>query len=142
MLAARRFKLQRPFVRLRSSRLHGSLRRLVNTCLHCARSLAHNHCAIHAVAITLEGLIVSGLSNNTAKVWTREGKYVRTLKGHSDDIYAVAEAMQTALNMPYDERLERRNRMMDRMRREDVAAWRNDFISRLESVTPATAGGG
>ena len=58
------------------------------------------------------------------------------------DIYAVAEAMQTALNMPFDERLERRNRMMDRMRREDVAAWRNDFIGRLEAVATATRSGG
>ncbi|HBF99044.1 MAG TPA: trehalose-6-phosphate synthase, partial [Alphaproteobacteria bacterium] len=58
------------------------------------------------------------------------------------DIYAVAEALQTALNMPFDERLERRNRMMDRMRREDVAAWRNDFIGRLEAVATATRSGG
>ncbi len=47
------------------------------------------------------------------------------------DTDAVAEALHLALTMPIDERRDRWSSMMEGLRRDDVAAWRNRFLSAL-----------
>ncbi len=48
------------------------------------------------------------------------------------DIDGVAEALQRGLEMPRDERRERWEAMMVVLRRNDITAWRRNFISTLE----------
>lgn len=60
------------------------------------------------------------------------------------DIHATADAMRRALSMSQPERRERHTSLMRSIRREDVFAWRNDFMGRLraaraEAVVPAQA---
>ena len=50
------------------------------------------------------------------------------------DTQDVADAMQRALTMPRDERRRRHASMMERLKREDVAAWCDDFLRALEAV--------
>jgi len=50
------------------------------------------------------------------------------------DTRALATAMQTALNMPLDERRERHRNMMAVLERNDVGRWSGRFMSALESV--------
>ncbi|MDB9314152.1 hypothetical protein PN462_13655, partial [Spirulina sp. CS-785/01] len=46
---------------------------------------------VNAVAVTPEGQVISGSGDNTLKVWDMQtGKELRTLRGHSDWVYAVA----------------------------------------------------
>jgi trehalose 6-phosphate synthase len=45
------------------------------------------------------------------------------------DTDGVAEAIERALSMPLQERRERWEAMMDRMRRQDITAWRESFVS-------------
>ncbi len=47
------------------------------------------------------------------------------------DIEGVAEAVQLALDMPRDERVERWRTAMDALRRNDVSHWRDRFVARL-----------
>jgi trehalose 6-phosphate synthase/phosphatase len=49
----------------------------------------------------------------------------------------VAEAIQRALNMPAEERMERMRRLRERVIRNDVFHWAERFIGILESVEPA-----
>jgi hypothetical protein len=58
--------------------------------IHCQRTLTGHSNWIWALAVTREGLIVTGSSDKTAKVWTREGECLQTLTGHSDSILALA----------------------------------------------------
>jgi trehalose 6-phosphate synthase len=44
---------------------------------------------------------------------------------------AVAEALQTALGMPLEERCERWRAMMAVLRRNSIAAWRESFLEAL-----------
>ncbi len=50
------------------------------------------------------------------------------------DIHATADAMRRALSMPLAERRERHASLMRSIRREDVFAWRNDFLGRLRAA--------
>lgn len=58
------------------------------------------------------------------------------------DIAATAQTLQRALTMPLDERRERHAALMDSIRREDVHAWRRDFLRTLaaESQDDAPSG--
>lgn len=48
------------------------------------------------------------------------------------DMDAVAEALDAALNTPLDERVQRWRTMMEVLRNNDICAWRNAFVKRLE----------
>ena len=50
------------------------------------------------------------------------------------DIQGVADALQTALNMPLAERKARWRTLIEGVRRNDVAAWRESFLDRLYAV--------
>ncbi len=50
------------------------------------------------------------------------------------DVHHVAEALHEGLTMSVEERRDRWERMMSVLRRHDVVAWRQRFLSRLESV--------
>ena len=50
------------------------------------------------------------------------------------DVRGVADALQTALNMPLAERKERWTTLIDGVRRDDVGKWRDSFLERLYSV--------
>ena len=58
--------------------------------IHCQQTLTGHSGGIYALAVTREGLIVTGSYDKTAKVWTREGECLQTLTGHSDWILALA----------------------------------------------------
>ena len=45
---------------------------------------------------------------------------------------AVAEALQMAMQMPFEERCERWRAMMEVLRRNDAAAWRKSFLRALD----------
>jgi trehalose 6-phosphate synthase len=45
---------------------------------------------------------------------------------------AVAEALQTAMQMPLEERCERWTAMMEVLRRNNVAGWRQSFLFALD----------
>jgi len=45
--------------------------------------------------------------------------------------FAVAEALQTALLMPIEERLERWRSMIEILRRQRITAWRESFLRAL-----------
>jgi len=47
------------------------------------------------------------------------------------DIDAIAEAMREALNMPLGLRQERWKAMMQVLRRNDITAWRKQFVRAL-----------
>jgi trehalose 6-phosphate synthase len=51
---------------------------------------------------------------------------------------AVAEALQMAMQMPFEERSERWRAMMEVLRRNDVTAWRKSFLRRLEEQSFTT----
>lgn len=53
------------------------------------------------------------------------------------DIEDVGEALQRALTMPLAERKDRWLRMMNLLRKRNVTAWRQDFLSALAAVVPA-----
>jgi trehalose 6-phosphate synthase len=53
------------------------------------------------------------------------------------DIHAVAEALEHGLSMPLDERHDRWSAMMETLRRDDVAAWRNRFLTTLRTARVA-----
>jgi trehalose 6-phosphate synthase len=50
------------------------------------------------------------------------------------DLEGMAEAMNLALQMPLEERRERWRRMMAVLRRNDLTAWRESFVSKLASA--------
>ena len=50
------------------------------------------------------------------------------------DIQGVADALQTALNMPLAERKARWRTLIEGVRRDDVAKWRDAFLERLYAV--------
>ena len=50
------------------------------------------------------------------------------------DIQGVADALQTALNMPRAERKARWKTLIEGVRRDDVASWRDAFLERLYAV--------
>lgn len=50
------------------------------------------------------------------------------------DTDGVAEAIETALSMPLEERKERWRTMMDRLRRQDITAWRERFVATVEAA--------
>ena len=58
--------------------------------IQCQRTLTGHSHSIRALAVTREGLIVTGSLDETAKVWTREGECLQTLTGHCDWIEALA----------------------------------------------------
>ena len=58
--------------------------------IHYQRTFTGHSGAVWALAVTREGLIVTGSRDMTAKVWTREGECLQTLTGHSNWIYALA----------------------------------------------------
>ena len=47
------------------------------------------------------------------------------------DVQGVADALQTALNMPLAERKARWGKLIEGVRRDDVTAWRESFLERL-----------
>lgn len=53
------------------------------------------------------------------------------------DIEGVGEALRQGLTMPLEERKERWSRMMTRLRRWDVFAWRDAFLEALASMSTA-----
>ncbi|HEY9064768.1 MAG TPA: trehalose-6-phosphate synthase [Burkholderiaceae bacterium] len=56
------------------------------------------------------------------------------------DIPGTAQVIQRALHMPLAERLERHTALLERIRRDDAARWRRNFLDDLRSVqTPAPA---
>ncbi|HKX42750.1 MAG TPA: trehalose-6-phosphate synthase [Burkholderiaceae bacterium] len=54
------------------------------------------------------------------------------------DVPGTAQAIQRALHMPLAERLERHAALLERIRREDAARWRRNFLDDLRSARPAT----
>jgi trehalose 6-phosphate synthase len=50
------------------------------------------------------------------------------------DIDEVAEAIRVALHMPQDERIRRWESMIDRLHRQDVHAWRRQFLEALDAA--------
>ena len=50
------------------------------------------------------------------------------------DTDGVAEAIERGLSMPLEERRERWEAMMDRLRRQDVTAWRESFVAALSAA--------
>ena len=50
------------------------------------------------------------------------------------DVQGVADALQTALNMPLAERKERWRTLVEGVRRDDVTAWRESFLERLYAI--------
>ncbi|MFQ5959143.1 MAG: trehalose-6-phosphate synthase, partial [Alphaproteobacteria bacterium] len=50
------------------------------------------------------------------------------------DLHAMAEALHRGLEMPLEERRERWSTMMEGLRRDDVTAWRNRFLSALRAT--------
>ena len=50
------------------------------------------------------------------------------------DVKGVADALQSALNMPLAERRERWQTLIEGVRRDDVAKWRDSFLERLYAV--------
>ena len=50
------------------------------------------------------------------------------------DVQGVADALQTALNMSLTERKARWTTLIEGVRRDDVAAWRESFLERLYTV--------
>jgi len=56
------------------------------------------------------------------------------LKVNPFDTTGIAEAMHRALDMPLGERQERWREMMTALRRNDLTAWRRNFLERLSAV--------
>ena len=54
------------------------------------------------------------------------------------DTAGTAEAMQVALQMPLQERVNRHQRLMDVLRQRDIHWWQRSFLEALENV-PVTA---
>jgi len=54
------------------------------------------------------------------------------------DVQGVANALQRALNMPLDERKERWKALDRSVRRDNVVAWRENFLDKLKAVASAT----
>ena len=50
------------------------------------------------------------------------------------DVQGVADALQTALNLPLAERKARWRTLIEGVRRDDVMAWRESFLERLYAV--------
>jgi trehalose 6-phosphate synthase len=50
------------------------------------------------------------------------------------DVYGVAEALQTALNMSLAERKERHTAMMEKIRGYDISTWRRNFVQQLQAT--------
>ena len=50
------------------------------------------------------------------------------------DVKGVADALRTALDMPLAERRERWQTLIEGVRRNDVAKWRDSFLERLYAV--------
>jgi trehalose 6-phosphate synthase/phosphatase len=50
------------------------------------------------------------------------------------DSYEVANAINTALTMPYTEQVERMSMMQERLKQYDVVRWVNDFLEQLENI--------
>src|SRR5678815_6026530 len=48
----------------------------------------------------------------------------------------IADALKTALEMPYEEQMRRNVIMQNRLRRYDVARWAMDFLAELLSTAP------
>lgn len=61
----------------------------------------------------------------------------RALLVNPYDIEAMAAAMHTALGMPLDERKDRHGALLDRIRRDDVHAWHEDFLRALKAAARA-----
>ncbi len=57
----------------------------------------------------------------------------RALLVNPYDVHAVADAIQQALQMPFDERRSRWSEMMEDLRRDDIDQWRASFVSRLRA---------
>jgi len=55
------------------------------------------------------------------------------------DIDEVADALQTAITMPIEERRQRQNALLERVRRHDAQNWRESFIEVLENVSLGAA---
>jgi trehalose 6-phosphate synthase len=50
------------------------------------------------------------------------------------DTDEVAEAIRIALHMPLDERVRRWEAMIERLRRQDIHAWRRQFLTTLDAT--------
>ena len=57
------------------------------------------------------------------------------------DIKGVADALQMARYMSLQERRERFEALMTRLKKEDVAQWRDEFLEALSSVSRERAAG-
>jgi trehalose 6-phosphate synthase len=55
------------------------------------------------------------------------------------DVDDVANAMQRALNMPFDERVARHRALIKRVRARDVNHWREQFLATLSRTNPCQA---
>ena len=55
--------------------------------IYCQRTLTGHSREIGALAVTRDGLIVTGSRDNTAKVWTREGECLQTLTLESHQVF-------------------------------------------------------
>ena len=55
------------------------------------------------------------------------------------DVDDVANAMQRALHMPIEERVERHHALLDRVRTRDVTQWRSRFLATLTRATESQA---
>jgi hypothetical protein len=54
-----------------------------------------------------------------------------------NDLLGVADAIQSALTMPREERCERHRRMLSTLRHNDIHAWHSRFLQRLETAAAA-----
>jgi trehalose 6-phosphate synthase len=55
------------------------------------------------------------------------------------DTDEMAEALHTALTMPVEERRERYQALITRVRKNDVTSWRESFLDALKNAGPGTA---
>jgi trehalose 6-phosphate synthase len=57
------------------------------------------------------------------------------------DVQGVADALQTALNMPLDERKSRWKTLIEPVRRDNVVQWRENFLARLKTAARSLGDG-
>ena len=56
------------------------------------------------------------------------------------DVDGLSDAMQRAITMPLEERRERWSVMMETLKKNDISAWRDNFLAELEQATTTLGG--
>ena len=56
------------------------------------------------------------------------------------DVDGLSDAMQRAITLPLEERRERWSAMMETLKKNDISAWRDNFLAELEQATTTLGG--